>query len=200
MTRTKLASDPSKREIYKLVAATGETTESSLRSSQNGWIGYNVSDDGKTFSPLGAVKNVLVAATDGKDNPAKIMIYEFDADLVHERFQKNLEARRAAGYLVPPGTPIFISLFEKDGSAGPLTVGGGLGLEFDPIAVYPIDNEGALAGREDEQDTVLEFMMFLMPGRPATTRKGVDLQFILLIPGHGVHPTIIQILLHASRK
>ena len=156
MTRTKLASDPSKREIYKLVAATGETTESSLRSSQNGWIGYNVSDDGKTFSPLGAVKNVLVAATDGKDNPAKIMIYEFDADLVHERFQKNLEARRAAGYLVPPGTPIFISLFEKDGSAGPLTVGGGLGLEFDPIAVYPIDNEGALAGREDEQDTVLE--------------------------------------------
>jgi len=159
----------------------------SIRTSQNTWIAFprNQADDG--WVTLSDVDVVLAVSVDDVPNPTFAQVHMIEADEMRLRFDRAYRARVAAGYSIPLGRGVWVSLYDSD-APNPVThVGGGAGLDHPPIARIPLepvepDTEVTVKAKEldgrDEPLTIAE----------AKRRLGMTL---------GVDPSSIKITIEA---
>ena len=64
-----------------------------------------------------------------------------EADEMPQRFDRAYAARIAAGYRIPLGRGVWVSLYHPDATDPVTHVGGGAGLDHAPIARIPLEPE-----------------------------------------------------------
>lgn len=119
------------------VSKGGRSRKASFRTTRDGWIAYPPLDKGTRFRTLNDVEVVFAAAVDDPDDPQRIVVYEFPADIVRERFRASYNARIEAGQVVRDKFGMWVKL-ERDQSGRAAGVGSGLAEEYDPIGEYDI--------------------------------------------------------------
>jgi hypothetical protein len=139
-----------KGSVRKISRGT-ETRLVSIRTSQDCWIAFPPKVDGEGWLTLDDVDDVVAASVDDKYNPTCMNVHLIPGSVARSHFDRNLEARRKAGHVVPQGRGIWISLYEKEASAPVNLVGAGLGRLYPPIAVEPLDTS-KIADERGEPD------------------------------------------------
>ena len=77
---------------------------------------------------------------------------------MRKRFDRAYAARKKAGYTLPVGRGIWLSLYEKE-STNPVTlVGGGIGLDYPPIAKVPLSGQELNSLSEEPDSDPVESM------------------------------------------
>ncbi len=124
---------PSERRLSR---SGNRPLRATIRTSQDGWLSLPPKDSkGNRFGPLATADRVIVAALDPADT-AYVLIYDFPADDIRQRFEDALKARQKAGYAVGKFGGMWVSLF---GNAHPVYgVGRGVALKQDPITRLPL--------------------------------------------------------------
>lgn len=119
----------------------GKSRTVSIRTSQDTWIAFprNEKDDG--WETLSDVDVVLAVSVDNKEKPKFALVHMFEADEVRQRFDRAYGARIAAGYAIPLGRGVWVSLYYPEASDPVTHVGAGAGLDHPPIARIPLETE-----------------------------------------------------------
>lgn len=106
----------------------------SIRTSQDQYIAFPRTPDDKQWNTLDAVDAVVAVSVDNRENPTKAKVHFIEAEEVRRRFDQAYQARRDAGHSVPVGRGIWVPLYLPHAETPVYQVGGGLGLDFPPIA------------------------------------------------------------------
>jgi hypothetical protein len=121
----------------------------SIRTSQDTWIAFPRTSDDAAWATLADVDFVVAASVDDRLDPQFAQVHLVPGDDLRHRFDRAYAARKKAGYSLPIGRGIWLSLYEEE-SANPVTlVGGGIGLAYPPIAKLPLPGQG-LGGQDAE--------------------------------------------------
>lgn len=157
-----------KSSVRRMVKGTVAKTVT-IRTTQDRWIAFprNENDDG--WATLGDVDYVVASSVDDRESPRFAQVHMIDGDEMRGRFDRAYAARKEAGYVLPAGRGIWVSLYEKEANDPVTRVGAGAGLAYPPIARVPLtvvtgersdaDQEWApqaLAGAEDAPLTIAE--------------------------------------------
>lgn len=114
----------------------------SIRTSQDTWIAFPRTLDDRAWVTLADVDFVVASSVDNRDNPEFARVHLIEADEMRARFDRAYAARKKAGYAMPVGRGIWLSLYEKE-SRDPVTlVGAGAGLDHPAIATAPLAHQG----------------------------------------------------------
>lgn len=114
----------------------GETAKVSIRTSQDSWIAFPPKRGGKGWVTLDDVDFVVAVSVNDKFNPTEARVHLAPADDVRDRFDRAYAARKAAGYTLPEGRGIWLSLYDLE-SHDPVTlVGAGLGVAYPPMLIH----------------------------------------------------------------
>jgi hypothetical protein len=148
----------------------------SITTTRDQWISCIRSADDTRWITWDSVDDIVIVSVDNKDNPKYALVHNVPAQEVLTRFDKALAARKAAGHksLFNHGT--WVSLYEEETSESTVSVGGGIGLKYTPVASYPLFDEA-----KSDQD------------KPLTIAKAKE----LLSQTFGVTPEQIQISINA---
>ncbi|AMY03261.1 hypothetical protein AB0V79_09060 [Mesorhizobium ciceri] len=121
----------------------------SIRTSQDTWIAFpRTSDDGGWLT-LDDVDYVVAVSVDNKYMPRLAYIHMIDATQMRERYDRAYAARKKAGYNIPVGRGVWLSLYEEETSDPVTLVGAGAGLKYPPIASVPLDGRADVDLGED---------------------------------------------------
>ncbi|NRP23302.1 hypothetical protein LPJGGPFB_06572 [Ensifer adhaerens] len=130
----------------------------SIRTSQDTWIAFprNSVDDG--WATLSMVDFVVASTVDDRDNPRFAQVHLIDGDEMRERFDRAYRARRQAGYSMPVGRGIWLSLYDEEGTQPVTLVGAGAGLAYPPIAKELLSSPSGvdISADLDPEDVELE--------------------------------------------
>ncbi len=145
---------PSVRRIIKGTIA--KTV--SIRTSQDTWIAFprNPTDDG--WATLAEVNYVVAATVDDRDNPRFAQVHMIEGDEMRARFDRAYAARKRAGYTMPIGRGIWLSLYDKESDQPVTHVGAGAGPNHPAIARMPLAAEKADKASARDQDLRLPMM------------------------------------------
>lgn len=117
----------------------------SVRTSQDGWIGFQRNRQNNGFTTLEEADWVVVSSVDDPQEPALAQVHIISGDEIRERFDRAYSARIAAGHRIPKGQPMFVSLYEQERTEPVSLVGAGAGLANAPVARVPLQD----GNRED---------------------------------------------------
>ncbi len=123
----------------------GKRGSASIRTSRDRWFAFPPLNGGARWKTLDDVDIVLVAAVDDAENPEKVEVYIFDADVVRTRFRAAHQARVAAGHRVKDDFGMWLKL-DRDDRGLPTSVGSGLADHRPPVAIYAIADLLAVEG------------------------------------------------------
>jgi hypothetical protein len=124
----------------------------SIRTSQDAWIAFPRSQDDRSWATLADVDYVVASSVDERLNPRFAQVHFVPGDDMRKRFDRAYAARKKAGYTLPVGRGIWLSLYEKE-STNPVTlVGGGIGLDYPPILKVPLSGK-ELNSLSEERDS-----------------------------------------------
>ena len=127
-----------------------------IRTTQDKWIAFPRNKQDTAFTTLEEVDFVVAASVDDKDNPRFAQIHMLPGDEMRERFERNYEARKTAGYTLPKGRGIWVSLYEQDAKQPATRVGAGAGLKHPAIATLPIPRDGVVVDEADADELDVE--------------------------------------------
>ncbi len=123
----------------------------SIRTTQDRWVAFPRNEQDNGFTTLEEVDFVVAASVDDQHNPRFAKIHMLPGDEMRERFERAYLARKGAGYTLPSGRGVWVSLYEQEMSDPVNRVGAGAGLKYPAIAeLRLIVTEGAV----DEDDDV----------------------------------------------
>ena len=162
----------------------GKARKVSIRTSQDTWIAFPRNEQDNGWVTLSDVDLVLAVSVDDRDNPQFAQVHMIEADEIRQRFDRAYAARIAAGYSIPLGRGVWVSLYHADASDPVTHVGGGAGLDHAPIARVPLephDLSVALEMKADNKD---------MPLTIAEAKRRLAITF-------GVDPSSIKITVEA---
>lgn len=126
----------------------------SIRTTQDTWIAFPRTSDDAAWATLADVDYVVAASVDDRINPQFAQVHLVPGDEMRKRFDRAYAARKQAGYTLPVGRGIWLSLYEKE-SANPIThVGGGIGLAHPPIAKVPLSGQEVDSLSDEPEDAV----------------------------------------------
>jgi hypothetical protein len=138
----------------------GKTTKTvSIRTSQDTWIAFPRTKTGDGWATLEGVDYVVASSVDDRHNPRFAQVHMIDANEMQARFDRAYAARRKAGYTLPVGRGVWVSLYEHEANDPVTHVGAGAGLAHPPIARAPLTAErptGADEGPDAEEVEVEE--------------------------------------------
>lgn len=117
----------------------------SIRTTQDTWIAFPRIDEQDNFGTLPMVDAVVASSVDDRENPREVRVHLLDGDDMRARFSRALQARKAAGYALPLGRGVWISLYDEERQDPPNKVGAGAGRANLPIARVPLDGADCLA-------------------------------------------------------
>lgn len=128
----------------------------SIRTSQNQYIAFPRTPDDKQWNTLDDVDAVVAVSVDDRENPTEAKVHFIEADEVRRRFDQAYQARRDAGHSVPVGRGIWVPLYLPHAETPVYQVGGGLGLDFPPIAetALVVNGTDILPGDLDEDEDI----------------------------------------------
>jgi hypothetical protein len=106
----------------------------SIRTSQDTWIAFPRTPDGKAWATLGEVDYVVAASVDSYSNPQYAQVHMVGGDEIRSRFDRAYEARKSAGHRLPAGRGVWVSMYDPELPDVVASVGGGIGLAHPPIA------------------------------------------------------------------
>lgn len=140
------------KSSVRRISKGGTNRKISIRTSQDTWIAFprNATDDG--WVTLTDVDVVLAVSVDDNHDPKFAQVHMIEASEMRERFDRAYSARLGAGYSIPLGRGVWVSLYDPDASDPVTHVGGGAGLDHPPIARVPLERE------ESDTDAIVESM------------------------------------------
>ncbi|MGO8975281.1 MAG: hypothetical protein ACLQNV_17360 [Steroidobacteraceae bacterium] len=146
------------KSSVRRITKDGVTKTVSIRTTQDKWIAFPRNNKNDGWATLRDVDYVVAASVDDRDNPRFAQIHMIEGDEMRARFDRAYAARKAAGFVMPEGRGIWVSLYEKESNDPVSHVGAGAGLAHPPIARVPLTGEkGAKAGKEmDALDVEME--------------------------------------------
>ncbi len=146
------------KSSVRRITKDGVTKTVSIRTTQDKWIAFPRNNKNDGWATLRDVDYVVAASVDDRDNPRFAQIHMIEGDEMRARFDRAYAARKAAGFVLPKGRGIWVSLYEKESNDPVSHVGAGAGLAHPPIARVPLTGEkGAKAGKEmDALDVEME--------------------------------------------
>lgn len=121
------------RQVYEATKG-DETLLVALRTSQNSWFAFPRLGDDNGWLTLDEVDHVLVASVDAPHQPSEVRVHLMPAEEVRARFEQARRARLAVGNVVPLKRGMWLSLYSPNVASPVSYVGGGLGLDYPPIA------------------------------------------------------------------
>jgi len=113
----------------------------SIRTSQDTWIAFprNATNDG--WATLADVDYVVAASVDDREKPRFAQVHLIEGDEMRSRFDRAYAARKRAGYTMPLGRGVWLSLYERESDQPVTLVGAGAGLDHPAIARVPLAGE-----------------------------------------------------------
>jgi hypothetical protein len=128
----------------------------SIRTSQDTWIAFPRTPDDRAWATLADVDYVVAASVDNGDNPQFAQVHLIEGNEMRARFDRAYAARKKAGYTLPVGRGIWLSLYEQE-SQDPVTlVGAGAGLDNPAIARLPLTGQESDLTLEEADPQPLE--------------------------------------------
>jgi hypothetical protein len=128
----------------------------SIRTSQDTWIAFPRTPDDRAWATLADVDYVVAASVDDRDNPQFAQVHLIEGNEMRARFDRAYAARKKAGYTLPIGRGIWLSLYEQE-SQDPVTlVGAGAGLDNPGIARLPLTGQESDLTLEEADSQPLE--------------------------------------------
>ena len=126
------------RSSVRRIAKDGREVLVSIKTTQDRFIGFVPSEDGNSWETLDDVEMIIVASVDDSVPPRTALVHQFDAAEVQSRFDLTMKVRRASGIKdKESGRGPWLPLYKRDPTK-PRYAGGGLGLDFPPIARYAL--------------------------------------------------------------
>ncbi len=129
--------DNSKSSIRQ-ISKNGTIKKVSIRTSQDTWIAFPRNEQGDGWKTLDEVDAVVAVSVDSKEIPTVANVHLIDGDEMRKRFDRAYEARRKAGYSLPDGRGVWISLYLPESNDPVARVGAGSGLTNPPIATFSL--------------------------------------------------------------
>lgn len=144
----------------RLITKGSESHKVSIRTSQDAWIAFPRKTGADGWVTLDDVDFVVAVSVNDRHNPTIACVHMIPGDEARCRFNRAYAARKAAQHALHDGRGIWLSLYDKD-EAEPVThVGGGMGLDYQPLATLdltkgpPVQNDtGEDESAEDEERT-----------------------------------------------
>lgn len=127
----------------------------SIRTSQDTWIAFPRNGTDDAWATLADVDFVMASTVDDRDNPRFAQVHLIEGDEMRARFDRAYAARKKAGYSMPLGRGIWLSLYDKEAHVPVTLVGAGAGLDHPPIAKVPLTDQKdykAIAQTNEELD------------------------------------------------
>ncbi|MEQ1756700.1 MAG: hypothetical protein ABL986_00140 [Vicinamibacterales bacterium] len=119
-----------------------ESKTVSIRTSQDAWIAFPRNQEDTDWVTLSEVDEVVAASLDPDDH-AFATVFRLDGDDVRRRFDRAYKARIDAGYSIPVGRGVWVSLFREE-STDPVThVGAGIARGRRPLVRVPLEIDTA---------------------------------------------------------
>lgn len=123
----------------------------SIRTSQDTWIAFPRTPDDRTWATLAEVDYVVASSVDSRDDPRFVQVHLIEGAEMRARFDRAYAARKKAGYTMPVGRGIWLSLYEEESSDPVTFVGAGAGLLYPAIAKVPLNGEeSGLTSKESD--------------------------------------------------
>lgn len=110
----------------------------SIRTSQDTWIAFPRTPTDDAWATLGEVDLVAAASVDDSANPRFAQVHLIPADEVRARFDRAYAARKMAGYTLPIGRGVWVSLYEREAHNPVKLVGAGAGLDYPAVLKIPL--------------------------------------------------------------
>jgi hypothetical protein len=121
------------------ITKNGKSLLAAIRTSQDTWIAFPRTRDGKKWKTLSDVEVVVAASVDDPSNPKIALVHMFAAKELLERFDRAYAARQAAGHTIQKGRGVWVSLYHDEATEPVYRVGAGIGIVHPPIAHIPLD-------------------------------------------------------------
>lgn len=125
------------KSSVRKIAKGGESKIVSIRTSQDMWIAFPRNDDDTGWKTLSEVDAVLAVSVDDKENPKFVRVHLIPGDEMLARFDRAYAARVKAGYKIPVGRGVWVSLYLPEAQVPVTYVGAGAALKFPAIATVP---------------------------------------------------------------
>ncbi len=113
----------------------------SVRTTQDQRIAFPRKKDDSGWLTLDEADYVVAATVDDKNNPQEGRVYMLDGDDVRERFDRAYQKRREAGYSLPIGRGVWVSLFTPENSKEIMSIGGGIALGKTPLLCAKLETK-----------------------------------------------------------
>ncbi len=126
------------KSSLRRITKNGESKVVSIRTSQDTWIAFPRAEGDDSWGTLDDVDAVVPVSVDDKEDPKFAKVHLIDGDEMRSRFNRAYEARKEAGYSIPTGRGVWISLYQEETSDPVTLVGAGAGLKFPPIATVAL--------------------------------------------------------------
>ncbi len=165
----------------------GKSRKVSIRTSQDTWIAFPRNDADNGWVTLSDVDAVLAVSVDDRHDPKFAQVHMIEADEMRQRFDRAYRARVKAGYSIPLGRGVWVSLYHPDETDPVTHVGGGVGLDHPPIARVPLEQE------ESNSDDIVETKNLDGGDEPLTIAEAKRRLALTL----GVDPSSIKITVEA---
>jgi hypothetical protein len=144
------------KSSLRRITKDGSSKIVTIRTTQDCWIAFPRNKKNNGWKTLEEVDFVIAASVDNRDKPHFAKIHMIPGDEMRERFDRAYEARKAAGYTLPRGRGVWVSLYEQEANDPVNRVGAGAGLKHRPIAELPLILERAGENDEDDEDGDIE--------------------------------------------
>lgn len=93
---------------------------------------------------LSNVDVVLAVSVDDRYQPKFGQVHMIEADEMRKRFDRAYAARMKAGYSIPIGRGVWLSLYDHEKNDPVTLVGAGVGLAHPPIASVPLESRQSI--------------------------------------------------------
>jgi len=140
----------------------------SIRTSKDRHIAFPRTEDG--WATLGDVDYVCAVSVDKHDNPQEGWAHIIDAKEMLARFNRAYKARIKAGNSISAGQPMWVSLYQEEGTDPVYRVGAGVGRPENcpPKLKAKLWNEGEAPEIEQEPESAAEEVQELIEETPLT--------------------------------
>lgn len=125
----------------------------SIRTTQDTWIAFPRNRSGKDgWVTLDDVDFVVAASVNDKLDPTEARIHMIPGKDARDRFDRAYAARKAAGYSIPAGRGVWVSLYAKDEKDPVTHVGAGAGVAHPAIGRLDLTKASLPTGGEEDLD------------------------------------------------
>ena len=120
-----------------------------IRTTQDTSIAFPRDKTDRKWVTLSDVDAVVAVSVDDAEEPRFAQVHVLDGKEMRDRFDRTYRARMAAGYMIPLGRGVWVSLYQQEAQDPPSRVGAGAGLDHPPIyRVSLLDGPGPEGGEE----------------------------------------------------